>query len=82
MKSKKIIKLIKKEALKLEPKVYQALEKYHTPRLIDGEYKIGEVVACNVNHARRVKRAYKKWGLNAVGAYFTVFQKKDENLSS
>ena len=76
MKSKQIIRLLKKESLKLEPKVYQALEKYHTPRLVDGVYKIGEVVACKVNHGRRVKKAYKKWGLDAVGAYFTVFQKQ------
>ncbi len=74
MKPKKIVQLLKREAKKLPEQTYFALEKYYKPRFDDksGEWKVGEVVEHKINHGRRVKKIYKKWGMQAVNAYFYV----------
>jgi len=83
-KPKHIIRAIKKAAKKLPVREYYALEKYDRPKWNEEEQKwrIGEIVTHKVNHARRVKKAYKKYGIPAVNAYFYVFQKiKDEKIT-
>jgi len=57
---------------------YYALEKFYKPKIIDGEYKTGLIVEHNVSHERRVKKAFKKYGIQAAIAYLTAFKKEKE----
>lgn len=74
MKPKRIIKLIKKEAKRiLPPETYFYVAKYAIPQQgEDGKYRVGEIAQNSVNHGRRLKRIYKRYGLAAVQAYFFV----------
>ena len=74
MKPKKIIQLLKREAKKLPRDTYYAIETFGKPQFDEksGEWKKGIVVEHEVNHGRRVKKIYKKWGMPAVNAYFYV----------
>lgn len=78
MKRKEALKWIKKEAAKLKPETYAAAEKFSKPVLLkDGDgtptgYQTAEVVDCQVNHYRRLKKAYDEQGLNAVHVYFAL----------
>lgn len=74
MRPKRIIKLIKKEAARiLPPETYFYVAKYAVPQQgEDGKWRTGEVMQNSVNHGRRLKKIYKKWGLVAVQAYFFV----------
>lgn len=80
--------MLKKEAEKLPPKEYEVFNKFYKPMYQDiegvihdkpgeeGEPKrrmvFGVVEKCLVNHKRRVKKAYQKFGMAAVDAYFFV----------
>ena len=61
-----------------KPVNYYALEKFYTPKIVDGEYRVGEIVELPVNHERRVKKAFKKYGIQAAIAYLTAFKKEKE----
>lgn len=84
MKKKTALKLIRKECKKLPPRTYWALQKFYKPQFIDGHWRTGQIVECPVNHFRRAKKAYNKWGVEALRAYFTVFSQapKLENEES
>lgn len=71
-KPKHIIRILKKEAKKLPRETYFAIDLYAHPKMVDGEWKRGEISEHEVNHGRRVKKIYKKWGMTAVNAYFYV----------
>jgi len=60
-----------------KPVSYYALEKFYTPRIIEGEYKTGVIVTHPVNHSRRVMKAFKKFGAQGAVGYLTVFKKDD-----
>jgi len=84
MKPKKVIQLLKREAKKLPEETYFAIDLFHKPQKINGEWKRGIVTEHKVNHGRRIKKIYKKWGMPAVNAYFyvkgqLVQQKQTEN---
>lgn len=81
MKPKHLIRALKKYAkLHTKEQQYWAIEKTFQPFFDEEsqEWKKGIAVLVNVNHARRVKRVYKKYGINAAMAYLTVY-KKEEN---
>jgi hypothetical protein len=71
---KKISKFFRTEAAKLAPETYEAYHKYPTIQYhMDGEQAIpvfGEMELCKVNHARRLRKLYKKHGKEAVDKYF------------
>lgn len=71
---KKIAKFLRQEAAKLPPELYKAYHKYSTIQYHkDGDqaYPVyGEVESHKVNHARRLKRLYKKHGKEAIDKYF------------
>lgn len=78
-KLKTVFRWIRNEAKKLKPEFYAAAEKFHQAKLLkDGDgtvtgYQTAEVREdLPVNHYRRMKRAYKKYGIDAVHAYFGV----------
>jgi len=78
-KSKHLIRELKKYAeVNCVKNSYYALEKFSNPKIIDGEYRTGEVVLHDVNHSRRVKKAFKKYGIQAAIAYLTAFKKEKE----
>lgn len=88
MKRKKVIRWLKKEAKKLPEQTYPAYEKFNRPFFTDAEGNMyteemrkekvpvrmvdRQVVNCPVNHYRRMKCLYDKWGFMAVHAYFRV----------
>jgi len=72
MKPKHLIRLLKKEAKKLPEETYFAIDLFYKPQLLNGEFKRGLIKEYKVNHGRRVKKLYKKYGIHAVNAYFYV----------
>ena len=74
MKNKHIIRALKLETKKLAPESYYAIEKYYQPILVDGEWKVGEVVERPRNLKRAVKKIYNKYSLDGVRAWFYVKQ--------
>lgn len=84
IKKKKLLKILKRESKKIAPKTYWAIDKYYQPVWEDdangrftfngqrGEWKTGIAVEYPVNHYRRIKRAYNRYGWAAVRAYFIV----------
>lgn len=84
MKPKHYIRLLKREAEKLPKETYSALHKLSQPRFQDKEGNLYEeqiegtrpvwkyIEEHVVNHARRVKKLFKRYGQNAVDAYFFV----------
>ena len=80
MKPKHTIRAIKKFAREnMKEQTYYALEKTFKPFWDEEskELKVGIVKEYPVNHGRRAKRIYKKWGIQAVMAYFAVFKKEN-----
>jgi len=71
---KKIAKFLRQEAAKLPLELYKAYHKYSTIQYHkDGDqaYPVyGEVESHKVNHARRLKRLYKKHGKEGIDKYF------------
>lgn len=87
MKKKKMLRLIKREAKRvLPPETYFYVAKYDRPRQDEsGQWKVGEVAQNSVNHGRRLKKIFNKWGLQAVQAYFYVkleTKRKNEEKNS
>lgn len=87
---KKIAKFLRKEAEKLPLETYKAFHKYSTIQYHkDGDqaYPVyGEMEHHKVNHARRLKRLYQKYGKAGVDKYFNdrgfkLVPKDDEQSS-
>lgn len=80
IKPKHTVRALKKYAKEnCEPKEYSYLEKFYRP-IFDDEsnvWRSGTIGMGNVNHGRRVKKVFKKWGINAAIAYLTVNKKKE-----
>lgn len=82
MKPKHTIRELKKYAKEnCRPSTYWAIEKTFKPFLDeeDGKMKIGLAVELPVNHSRRVKKMFKKFGIQAAIVYLTVYKKEKEN---
>lgn len=71
---KKLAKFFRREAAKLPPETYKAYHKYSTIQFHqDGDqaYPVyGEMKEHLVNHSRRLKRLFKRYGKQAVDEYF------------
>jgi len=72
---KKIATFLREEAKKLPPEFYSAHQKYVEPQIMEheGERKLvfGEIGKFPVNHGRRLKRIYTKYGKAGVDKYFS-----------
>lgn len=84
MKRKKVLKAIRKEAVKIPPETYFAIDLFYQPKWDDKEqeWKRGVITSYPVNHYRRMKKIYDKWGLGAVKAYILIKlnnKKNEEN---
>lgn len=76
---KKIAKFFREEGKKLEPEVYVAFHKFSEIRYVntaeegqpeDVNPVMGYTMQHQVNHGRRLKRLYKKYGKKEVDKYF------------
>lgn len=71
---KRIAKFLRKEAEKLAPEQYQAFHRYFKMEYHkDGDqaYPVyGEIGTHEVNHGRRLKKLYQKYGKAGVDKYF------------
>jgi hypothetical protein len=76
--NKKFLIWLRKECEKLPEKTYKAAHRYFQPILIEdpkeGEPKWmrGYIEDHKVNHYRRCKRMFKKYGIKAIHAYFYI----------
>lgn len=75
---KKVYRWLKKQSEILPKDTYVAFHKYAVPQMDTndkGEPMLvgGEAQRHQVNHARRLKRAFKKYGKEGVDAYFARY---------
>lgn len=75
---KKVLTWLRKECEKLPSKTYKAAHKYSKPILKEAEegkdprWILGYLDDHEVNHYRRCKKLFKKFGIEAVHAYFYI----------
>jgi len=77
-KPKHVVRWLKKKVEEeCKTMTYYALEKFYTPQWNEEakEYKTGLIVEYPVNTKRRVKKAFKKFGIHGALAYIQVFKK-------
>lgn len=72
---KGIVKWIRKQCELLKPETYEAARKFYEPQIEKDEHGRKRIIAGDwvkfpVNHARRVKRIYKREGKEGVDRYF------------
>lgn len=79
---KEVLKWIKKESEKLPDMYYKAYHKYSHPAMEnvaeEGEEPnlqpiLGYEQKHKVNHARRIKRVWKRYGIEEVNRYFNLY---------
>lgn len=77
-KRKTVLRQIKKWVEVLPAETYKAYHKYYSPRLETDEqgkevWRIGYLADHPVNHYRRCKKTYDKYGLAGVDAYLRLY---------
>lgn len=88
IKRKRVLRWLREESKKIAPASYDAFEKFNRAFFTDPEGNMyteemreqgipvrmvdKQIVQCPVNHYRRLKRLYDKYGAGAVHAYFKI----------